>query len=488
MNETNRKKEKSVAFNLIANGIKTLMSVIFPLITFPYASRVLGADGIGKVNYANSIVSYFSLLAALGVSTYAVREGARIRDNKNKFNQFAKEMLGINLFTTVVAFILFCIFLCFPILEGYKELLMIFSLGIWFTTIGMEWLFIIQEEYGYITLRAVLFQFISLILLFLLVRQKADYKWYAALTVISSGGSAILNLWHSRKLVDWKSKHVYHYKRHIKPILIIFGTSVASNIYMNMDTTMIGAMEGDAATGIYSAASKINLVISTMISTISSTILPRVSYYIGNELEDKYRDLMKTSANILFFIAIPLSIGMICTSDWLIVLFSGKEFLAGSLAARILSVKVVVGAVNRILAYQICIPYKKEKDVLISTIAGACFNLVANATLIPIWGATGASLATLFSELVVFFVLTIYSRRFFDTKVLYGRLPMYLLLTVWFFLVRYAVDLLTFGIYIKLFMTVVICGLGYFILLLLLKDPIMGEAIKTVKEKFPTGK
>ena len=107
MNETNRKKEKSVAFNLIANGIKTLMSVIFPLITFPYASRVLGADGIGKVNYANSIVSYFSLLAALGVSTYAVREGARIRDNKNKFNQFAKEMLGINLFTTVVAFILF---------------------------------------------------------------------------------------------------------------------------------------------------------------------------------------------------------------------------------------------------------------------------------------------------------------------------------------------------------------------------------------------
>ncbi len=488
MRETKRKKEKSVAFNLIANGIKTLMSVLFPLITFPYASRVLGADGIGKVNYASSIVSYFSLVAALGVSTYAVREGARIRDNKNKFNQFAKEMLGINLFTTVIAFILFCIFLCFPILDGYKDLLMIFSLGIWFTTIGMEWLFIIQEEYGYITLRAVLFQFISLILLFLLVRNKADYRWYAALTVISSGGSAILNLWHSRKLVDWRSKHVYHYRQHIKPILVIFGTSVASNIYMNMDTTMIGAMEGDTATGIYSAASKINLVISTLISTISSTILPRVSYYIGNDLEDKYRDLMKTSANILFFIAMPLSIGMICTSDWLIVLFSGKEFLAGSLAAKILSVKVVVGAVNRILAYQICIPYKKEKDVLVSTIAGACFNLVANASLIPVWGATGAAIATLLSEVVVFIVLTIYSRRFFDSKALYGRLPIYLLATIWFFLVRYGVDLLTFGIYVKLFMTVAICGGGYFVLLLLLKDPIMMEALKTGKEKLPFGR
>lgn len=257
----------------------------------------------------------------------------------------------------------FAIFLCLPILRVYKTLLVVFSLGIWFTTIGMEWLFIIQEEYEYITKRAVLFQFISLILLFVLVRNRADYIWYAALTVISSGGSAILNLWHSRKLVDWRQKCQYSYRRHVKPILLIFGTSVASNIYMTMDTTMIGALQGDAATGIYTAASKINLVISTLIGTISSTILPRVSYYIGNDLHDKYKELMKTSANILFLIAMPAVVGMICTSDLLILLFSGKEFISGSFAAKILSVRVLVGAINRILAYQICIPYKKEKDV-----------------------------------------------------------------------------------------------------------------------------
>ena len=257
--------EKSVVVNLVANGIKTLMSVLFPLITFPYASRILGAEGIGKVNYASSIISYFSLVAALGISTYAVREGARIRNNRQKFNQFAKEMLRINVLTTLITYIGFCIFLCLPILRVYKTLLVVFSLGIWFTTIGMEWLFIIQEEYEYITKRAVLFQFISLILLFVLVRNRADYIWYAALTVISSGGSAILNLWHSRKLVDWRQKCQYSYRRHVKPILLIFGTSVASNIYMTMDTTMIGALQGDAATGIYTAASKINLVISTLI-------------------------------------------------------------------------------------------------------------------------------------------------------------------------------------------------------------------------------
>ncbi len=482
-NNKSEKKEKSVAVNLVANGIKTLMSVLFPLITFPYASRILGAEGIGKVNYANSIISYFSLVAALGISTYAIREGARIRNNRKEFNKFAKEMLRINMVTAVVTYIGFCVFLCLPILKSYKTLLVVFSLGIWFTTIGMEWLFVIQEEYEYITKRAVLFQFVSLILLFALVRSREDYVWYAALTVISSGGSAILNLWHSRKLVDWRQKCQYNYRQHIKPILLIFGTSVASNIYMTMDTTMIGALQGDAATGIYTAASKINLVISTLIGTISSTILPRVSYYIGNDLHEKYRELMKTSANILFLISMPAVIGMICTSDLLILLFSGKEFIAGSLAAKILSVRVLVGAINRILAYQICIPYKKEKDVLVSTIAGAVFNLIANTLLIPLWGTTGASIATLCSEIVVFIVLTMYSKKFFDTRILYDRLPVYFLATVWFFAVRYVVNIFAVGIIMKLLITVAICGAGYFAVLLVIKDKFIVDIMQIIKER-----
>ena len=155
------KKEKSVGVNLVINGIKTLMSVLFPLITFPYASRILGARGIGKVDYAYSIISYFSLVAALGINTYAVREGSKLKNNKEEFEKFAKEMLKINLFTTLLTYIGFIGFLCLPILRGYKRVLVIYSFGMWFTTIGMEWLFIIREEYAYITKRAVLFQFVS---------------------------------------------------------------------------------------------------------------------------------------------------------------------------------------------------------------------------------------------------------------------------------------------------------------------------------------
>lgn len=476
-------KQKSITINLIANGIKTLMSVLFPLITFPYASRVLGAAGIGKVNYASSIISYFSLFAALGISTYAVREGSRIRDDKERFNKFAKEMLNINLMTTFLSYICLVIFLCLPVLSNYKNLLIIFSVGIVFTTIGMEWLFIIKEEYAYITKRAILFQFVSLILLFLLVRSKEDYVWYASLTVISSGGSAILNFFYSRKFVDWRKKYHCEYRKHIKPILLIFGTSLASSIYMTMDTTMLGAMKGDTSTGIYTAAVKINSVINTLLNTISATILPRVSYYIGNGLKNEYRELMKVSADILFMIAMPIAVGMICTSDILIVLFSGAEFISGSFAAKILSVKLVVGAVNRILAYQICIPYKKDKEVLISTVAGAVFNLLANVILINFFDVSGAAIATLCSELIVFCVLTVYIRPFFETYSLYKRMPVYFCSSIWFLVVREVVDICITDIVLKLVVTICICSLGYFIFLIIIKDPYLKMFLRKGKEK-----
>ena len=468
-------KEKSITKNLIANVIKTLMTVLFPLITFPYASRILGASGIGRVNYANSIITYFSLLAALGITIYAVREGARIRDDKEMFNKFAQEMLRINLCTTLITYVAFIVFLCIPVLKGYKGLLLIFSASILFTTIGMEWLFVVQEEYAYITKRAILFQLVSLVLLFLLVKTKSDDGWYAALTVISSGGSAIMNLWYSRKFVDWKKRYQYEYCKHLKPIFLIFGTSIASNIYMTMDTTMLGAMRGDTATGIYTAAVKINLMVSTLIGVISTTILPRVSYYIGKNLRAEYEKIMKTSMNILLLISVPAAIGMMCTSDVLILLFSEREFISGSLAAKILSAKVVVAAVNRILAYQICIPHQKDREVLISTISGAVFNLAANGILISLFGVTGAAIATLCSECVVFAVLTKYCKNIFETKRMYHRLPLYFFASIGFFAVRWGVNQVTNSILYQLFATMIICFIGYLVILLLMKDPYLQE-------------
>ena len=151
------KKKKSVGINAVLNIIKQCCAIIFPLITFPYASRVLGVENYGKVNFGTSIISYFTLLAGLGITNYAIREGARIRDNKENFSAFVNEVFTINVVTTLISYAaLFLTLIFWDKLGSYRVLILIQSLSILFTTIGTDWINSIYEEYAYITIRYVI--------------------------------------------------------------------------------------------------------------------------------------------------------------------------------------------------------------------------------------------------------------------------------------------------------------------------------------------
>lgn len=164
---------KSIKKNVVLNALKVLMSMIFPLIAFPYASRVLGPSGVGKVDFSVSIVAYFVLLASLGITTYGIRQGATIRDSKEKLSTFVQEIFIINLVTTIIAYILFGLAIFSLVqLKPYLSVLLVTGLNIGFTTLGIDWLYGALEEYAYITIRSAVFQGVALILLFLLVRDK----------------------------------------------------------------------------------------------------------------------------------------------------------------------------------------------------------------------------------------------------------------------------------------------------------------------------
>ena len=196
---------KSLKINAILNGMKGLLQVIFPLITFPYISRVLGVGNIGKYNFASSIVSYFLLLAALGIATYAIREGARIRNDRKLFNEFFSEIFSINIISTIVSYIL--LFICVTTVhyfKSYEVLIFILSWQIFFTTISVEWVYSVYEDYLFITIRSFFFQCLSLILVFLLVRTSNDLNKYAILSVVSSAGSGIINFIYIKKYCDLK--------------------------------------------------------------------------------------------------------------------------------------------------------------------------------------------------------------------------------------------------------------------------------------------
>ncbi len=216
-------KEKSLKTNMVLNGIKGLMSIVFPLISFPYISKVLGVDNLGRYNFANSIISYFILMAGLGVSTYAIREGSKLRDDVDKFNVFANEIFTISVLSTAASYLL--LFICMilvPKFHEYTSLLVILSLQVGFRTIGIEWIYSIFEDYAYITVRSILFQFISLLLMFVMIRTPNDVNAYAMITVISSVGANLLNYIHARKTCKVEITTKVQWKKHIKPIMVLF--------------------------------------------------------------------------------------------------------------------------------------------------------------------------------------------------------------------------------------------------------------------------
>ena len=406
---------KSLKKNIALNMTKTVMSLVFPLITFPYSSRVLGPVYIGKINFAQSIVSYFALVAALGISAYAVRESAKLRDDRKKLSVFVKEIFSLNMISTVVAYILFALALVVvPAFESYRILLYVCGASILFATLGMDWLYTGLEEFKYITVRSIVFQFISLILLFVFVRSKDDYLKYAGISVVSSVGSNICNFIHARHFVDLRVKAL-SLKKHLKPVFTLFAMSAAVSIYTVLDTTMLGFMKGDEAVGIYTAATKINRMVIMMITAATAVLLPRLSYYADKDRNEFLRLANKAVQFVVMF-SVPCAAGLFILAEPAVLLFSGDQFLPAVPVMKIMNAVIVFIGVSNVIGIQIFMSVGKERFTLFSVIVGAAVNFAMNMILIPHLGAIGAAVGTVCAEFSVTAIQLVWARKYFDIK------------------------------------------------------------------------
>lgn len=329
---------KSLRKNYFYNLLKTLCGVFFPLITFSYTSRVLGADGLGKINFSKSFVTYFSMIAMLGINQYGTREAAKVRDDKRAFSKFVHEVLMINFVTTLVAYLLLAVAI-FSVkkLQDYQTLLWINSFSIAMSGLGMEWLYQAVEEYAYIAKRAVFFQIIALAAMFLFVHDRNDVVVYAMIAVFSASGSYMINFIHARKYVEFKPIGHYELKKHFAPMLWLFAMAVSIEVYIVLDTTMLGFICTDTAVGLYNAAIKVNKMIISLITAFGVVLIPRLSYYIGMQDNEKMYDLVRKGYNYTFLLSIPAAIGLFVLSDDIILLFSGSEFVSAGFTMRIMT-------------------------------------------------------------------------------------------------------------------------------------------------------
>lgn len=476
------------------NAILTVSSFVFPMITFPYASRVLLVENYGKVTFATSVLTYFAMFAALGIPNYGIRACARVRDDKVKLSRTAQELMIINLITSAITYVAFFVSLIFvKRFQQDSTLLIINSVSILLNTLGVTWLYSALEQYSYITVRNIVCKIISIILMFIFVHNPSDYVIYGAIAMVASGGSNLLNFLNLRKCIILKPLGNYHFKQHLKPIFIFFATSVAISVYTNLDTVMLGFMTDDIQTGLYGASVKVKNLLTGVVSSLGNVLLPRLSLYVSNQESDKFYETLSKVLNFLLLISLPLTIYFVFYSRTSILLFSGAEYEGATLPMQLLMPTVFLIAISGLTGNQMLVPLGRERVVMTSVICGALVDFGLNWLFIPKWGAAGAAAATLVTEFVVLAVQLFFLRSL-AWKVARGVRYRPILVSL---LAATAVGFLTYrflhipSYFWTLAVSAVLFFGTYFVLLLLQKEPFLcenlGAALNFVKGKLKKG-
>lgn len=484
-------KQKSITLNFIMNAILTMSSFIFPLITFPYVSRVLLPVGTGKVSFATSIVSYFAMFAQLGIPTYGIRACAKVRDNKEELTRTVQELVIINFIMSCIAYVVFAVALfTVPKMAQDKPLFLIISTTIFFNLIGMEWLYKALEQYTYITMRSIAFKFLALILMFLFVHEQEDYVIYGAITIVAAVGSNIFNLINVHKYIFIKPVGGYDLMRHMKAVSTFLAMSVATTIYTNLDTAMLGFMKGDAEVGYYNAAVRIKSILVSLVTSLGTVLLPRASYYVEHGLKDEFLRITKMALHFVWLIATPMMLFFIIFAEEGIFFLSGEAYANAILPMQIIMPTLLFIGMSNILGIQMLVPMGKEKTVLHSEIAGAIVNVIVNALLIPAFGASGAAVGTVIAELVVWLYQYVALKDLVKDAyktMQYWKLILALIVgslaSCWVKFIPFGIKTMEVECLIKLICSAFTFFGAYFVVLLVTKEPFIKDLLDRIFKK-----
>ena len=477
---------KTVKLNFILNMIRLFLGTAFIILTTPYIARVLGPDKLGRVEYANSIITYFMLFTAFGISSYGIREVAKYRDDIHSLTKLVSELFLLLVITTVIGYMLLVALLFFNknLLE-IKDVILIIGINIFFNNIGFEWFYQGIENQIYITKRFVLVRILTLISLFIFIKTKEDYLIYAFIMVMMQSGSNILNFINLRKYIKIKEINFkeLNIRQHIKPMLVIFSASLATTIYLQLDSIMIGNVSKEAV-GIYTVPNRLIRLMLILITALGSVLLPRISNCLKNKDNENYNKYMNYSLNYIFLFSIPMVVACFLLSNEIIAVMAGSQYKASVLTLKILSPILFTIGLAYFLGFQLLYPLGKEKYYTLSVVVAAGVNFIFNYLMIPKYLQNGAAMGTVIAELIGPLITLYYSRKylkgieFFSLK----RLKYFvasLMMGISIVLIQY----FNLENIITIILSMLFSGGIYFISLIIMKEDIVMEGIGILRKR-----
>lgn len=392
----------SIKKNFIYNTLLNISRIIFPLITAPYVSRVLEPEGIGIYQFAATYSGYFAMVAMLGVPTYGVREVAKLRDKKEELSLLVSQLFSIVVFTTMIVSVIYLItLLAVNQLRSDFILFLLSGFCIYLSPFQTTWYYQGVEEFDFITIRTLIIKSLSVICLFVFVTQKSDVNAYVIITVL---GTVLADIWNYLKMRGRGVRPqitIKGLRPHMKPIMLLFASSVAISVYTVLDTLMLGFIKNYSEVGLYSNAMMVARVFLTIVTSLSVVSIPRFTFYIHEADIDNANLLANRSFSFAGLLAFPLTIGIVCLAPVLVPWFFGEQYYGAILPLQILSVINIAVGFSNILGIQILVSMGKDSLFLRCILYGTFSNFILNCILIPQFGAIGASIASVIAEFFV---------------------------------------------------------------------------------------
>lgn len=386
--------------NYIYNMIYNILSIITPLITAPYLSRVLGTDGMGIYSYYYAIAYYFTLLGKMGLTNYGTRKIAEVKSDEEQVRKAFSSIYCMQLIVSIIISVIYFGIVTFIV---DKDRIVGYVFGIWIigTIINIDWFLFGLEKFKETATRNIIIRIIELVAIFVLVQSDGDV-WKYCLICALGYTIGYLSFWdYGKKYITFSSVKRKDVLVHLKPCLILMIPVIALNVYRSMDKVMLGTICGMRETGLYECAEKIIYSLTLFVSSLGTVMMPRMSSLLAEGKMKKVKKGVENSLTFVVFMTSAMCFGILSVSESLIPWFYGKEFYDSRILIDILAVTLILIGWGNVIRTQYIIPTKMD-DIYIKSISlGAIVNLIINAILIPKYAAIGACIGTLAAESVV---------------------------------------------------------------------------------------
>jgi len=400
--------------NFFYSSILTTASYIFPLITFPYVSRVLGVSNIGICNFVDSIISYFVLFSMLGIQNTGIREIARNQGNKEELSKAFYSIISLNLMLVVLfgSILVVCIHTV-PQFAEHKTLMYI-GLGKLLASFAMiEWFYRGLENFRYITIRSLVIRCFYVVCVFVFIRDSEDYTVYFGLTAATEGLNALVNCIHARKHLTFVLRDLHPFK-YLKSSLTLGSYSILTSMYTSFNIAYLGFVTNTTEVGLYGTATKLHRIIVGFLLAFTAVMLPRMSNLMSEGKTQEFREKIGLSFSVLIYFSFPLIIVCSVFAPEIIAIISGPGYERAAVPLTIIMPLVFIVGFEQILVVQILMAVKKDKAILKNAVIGAIVGVTANVLLVKQMGSVGSSLVWFVSEVCVMALAIIVARPYFS--------------------------------------------------------------------------